>query len=163
MAEQLVVSADAEDFVALLGKTSRLEPALRKALRKKVRQAGVEAAKASKEEVLKPPLMRGKQPRHRGLRAGIAKGIKVQLAASAGGKRVGVILRSGGSGLPAGKKTLPRKWNSRSGFRHPLFGDEGYWYTQRGRPYWSSVLVKQRDVLARRVREALDEGLRQIN
>lgn len=155
------VSVDAADFARLLGRTSQLDPALKKALRKRVREAGVEAANASKDEVQKAPLQRGKRPKDRGLRAGIARGIKVQIAASANSKRVGVVIKSSGSGLPEVQKKLVRRWNRSGGFRHPLFGDKDHWYPQKGRPYWGSVLSKKQPELARKVRQAMDEAIRE--
>jgi hypothetical protein len=156
------VSVDAADFAALLGRTSRLSPELKKALRKRIRDAGTTAANAAKDEVQKAPLTHGRRPKDRGLRKGIARGIKVQIAASQNSKRVGVVIKSSGSGLPAEKKPLVRRWNRVNGFRHPLFGDKDHWYPQKGRPYWGSVMSRRKDELARQVRQALDEALQSL-
>ncbi len=156
------MSVDAKDFAELLGRTSRLSPELKKALRKRVREAGIEAAEAAKGEVLKPPLTHGRRPKERGLRRGIARGIKVQIAASQNAKRVGVVIKSSGSPLPADQKPLVRRWNRPGGWRHPLFGDRKHWYPQKGRPYWGSVMSKQKPELERKVRQALDEALQTL-
>jgi hypothetical protein len=156
------VSVDARDFASLLGRTSRLSPELKKALRRRVREAGLVAAGAAKEEVLKEPLTHGRRPQERGLRRGIARGIKVQLAASQNAKRVGVVIKSSGSPLSAAQKPLVRRWNKPSGWRHPLFGNTEHWYPQKGRPYWGSVMSRQKAELERRVRQALDEALQTL-
>jgi hypothetical protein len=121
------VSADQRDFAEFLGKTSTLDKKLKTSLRKKVREAGLEAAKASQDEVLKPPLHKGKGTRiegkaqSRGLRSKIAQGISATVATSSP-DRAGVSVKATAKALPADQKRLLRKYNSEKGWRHPSIG-----------------------------------------
>jgi hypothetical protein len=121
------VSADQRDFAEFLGKTSTLDKKLKTSLRKKVREAGQEAAKASQAEVLKPPLHKGKGVRiegkaqSRGLRSKIAQGIAATIATSSP-DTAGVTVKATAKALPADQKRLLRKYNSEKGWRHPSIG-----------------------------------------
>jgi hypothetical protein len=118
------VSADQRDFAEFLGKTSTLDKKLKTSLRKKVREAGQEAAKASQAEVLKPPLHKGKGVRiegkaqSRGLRSKISQGIAATIATSSP-DTAGVTVKATAKALPADQKRLLRKYNSERGWRHP--------------------------------------------
>lgn len=154
------VSVDAREFVDLVGKTSKLEPALRRQLRKRIREAGTEGAKASKAEVLKAPTTVSRhRMRDKGLRRQMAAGIRVQIAAGERSSRVGVIIKSTGPGLAGERRKLIKRWDDPRGWRHPVFGDRETWVHQVGRPYFRKVLAEQKDQLAAKVRQALDEAL----
>lgn len=118
------VSADAEDFVRLLGKTSTLDKKLKTNLRKKIREAGTSGAEAVRKEVAKPPLHRrsGERiegvPQSRGLRRKIAEGVGVSVAATKA-DTAGVKITASGKRLPAEQKTLLKKYNRERGWRHP--------------------------------------------
>lgn len=118
------LSADARQFKALLGKTSAFEPKLRTALRNRIRAEAGKGAEDSRREVGKTPGTVSSAPRRTGLRAGIAAGLKVQVAAN-GQRKVGVFIRSTGSGLPASKKRLVRLWDNDKGWRHPVYAKGG--------------------------------------
>jgi hypothetical protein len=151
------ISIEAKEFAELAGRTSKLAPAIKTQLRKELRQAATVAAKKSKAEVMKPPLSRGRG-RSTGLRRGIAAGIKVQLASGATGKRVGVFIRSTGAGLDADRKKLVRQWDSDRPFRHPVFGNRERWVSQRGRPYFRTIIRKDQPQIEKAVRAALEEA-----
>lgn len=99
--------------------------------------------------------------RRSGLRRTIAASIKVDIRD--GGKRAGVRIIVDASKLPTDQKTLPRRLNSKKGWRHPLFGNRDRWYTQRGRP-WFEVSIQRH---ARRVRKtilaAMDELAKELD
>lgn len=150
-------SVEARDFVALLGKSSTFDKELKKGLRKQLRKAAQTGADAAKAEVLKPPLRSGSHPRSRGLRSGIARGIKVQVASGDNSARVGVFIRSTGSGLDGSRKKLVRRWDKGT-FRHQVFGNKKVWVSQSGRPYFGSVIEKQKPQIEVAVNAALDEA-----
>lgn len=118
------VSVDQREFAEFLGRTSTLDSTLKTSLRKRVREAGQEAARAVQAEVAKPPLHKGKgtrmegKPSHRGLRAKIAQGVSTSIATSSP-DRAGVTVKASAKALPADQKTLLRKYNSEKGWRHP--------------------------------------------
>lgn len=118
------LSADARQFKALLGKTSAFEPKLRTALRRRIREEADKGAKDARGEVVKAPQVQADKPRRTGLRAGIAAGIKVQIAAN-GQRKVGVFITSTGKGLPASKRRLVRLWDNDKGWRHPVYAKGG--------------------------------------
>ena len=123
----LEVSADQRDFAEFLGKTSTLDRKLKTSLRKKVREAGKEAAEAVQAEVAKPPLHKGKGTRiegkaqSRGLRSKIAQGIAASIATSSP-DTAGVAIKASSKALPADQKRLLKKYNSERGWRHPSIG-----------------------------------------
>lgn len=147
---------DAADLRNLLGKSSQVPERLRSALRKRIRQAAQVAADDSKRTVLGAPGTRSRHPRHTGLRQGIADGIKVSVMT---GARAGVTIRSTGAGLPADKRSLVLAYESRKGWRHPVFGDTERWVTQLGRPYFGAVIFKHRPEVTAAVEAALREAV----
>lgn len=136
------LSAEAEQFNALFGKTSQVEPRLRSALRKRMKKAADQAAADVRAEVQRSPRSSGRG-RSTGLRKGIAAGVKVTLSTTA--TKVGVAIQATGSGLPAGQKRLVRAYN-KPRFRHPVYGT-GRWVQQAGRPYFTKPIeARQGDV-----------------
>lgn len=114
------IEVDASEFAALLGKTSKVEAKLKAQLRKDIKTVAEKAALASRQEVSKPPLERGKHPQNRHLRQSIASNIKVQIAANSA-RGAGVVIKAGASGLEGERKKLVRAYNSEKGWRHPVF------------------------------------------
>lgn len=68
------------------------------------------------------------------LRAAVATG--VESIARFDGKRPGARIRAKKTGMPRGFNNAPARLNSRRGWRHPVFGNEESWVTQRGQPGW---------------------------
>lgn len=138
------LSADAEQFRALFGKTSQVEPKLKAALRKRMKAAADLAAADVRSEVTKAPRSHGRGSR--GLRKGIAAGIKVTISASP--TKVGVAIQATSSKMPlTDMKPLVRAYNKPT-FRHPVFGT-GTWVQQPGRPYFKKPIeARQGDVQA---------------
>ena len=116
----LEVKVDGLEFTALFGKSSKVSPKLRTALRKRLRTAGEEAAAQSRSEVLKPPMEAGKNRRHRGLRQGIAAGISVKIETGTNPRRAGVKILAKKSSLPEDMRPLVKAYE-RGKWRHPVF------------------------------------------
>lgn len=134
-------SVDTSQMRAMLGKSSQLDPKLKASLRKRLRAVGQLSVKDIQVEVEKPPLHQSGHPQHRGLRQGIAAGVKVQIMT---GKKTGVQIVSSGSALPAEQKRLVRAYDKPKGWRHPVFADKDTWVSQTGRPYFATIVPKRR-------------------
>lgn len=136
MASRAVLRAEAQAFRDLFGKSSQVEPKLKAALRKRMKAAADEAANDVRAEVRKPPVSRG-SGRSRGLRAGIASGIKVTISASP--TKVGVAIQATSSKLPEAQRAMVKAYNKPS-FRHRVFGSDTF-VAQKGRPYFERPIA----------------------
>lgn len=116
------VSVDARDFAALLGKTSAFSARLRRELRDEIRREASRAVVDVQAEVRKSYGTVSTKPQPRGVREGIARGVKVQLAANSK-TRIGVFIKGTSTGLPKGKRRLAAVWDKEKGWRHPVFAD----------------------------------------
>ena len=190
-AESVRVEVDAKQFQELLGKTSKLAPKIRAGLRKEVKATALKAAAAAREEVLMPPLQRGKHPQSKHLRKSIADDIKVVISAN-NARFIGVAIKAGASKLEGDRKKLVRAYDNPKGWRHPVFarvhaktrsgtllkaiGAKGTakdferstkalrraratWVRQEGRPYFWSVIKKQRPHLQKAIDDLLRSAL----
>jgi hypothetical protein len=147
---------DTAEFRALVGKTSQLDPALKRALRKQLKRAAEPAAEDVRQVVLLPPESSGNGP-STGLRQGIAEGITVALMT---GKKAGVAIRATTRALPEKQKTLVRAYGARKGWRHPTFGNTEQWRTQLGRPdYFGGTIYAHREQVTDAVEKAMAEAL----
>lgn len=135
------LSVESRAFNALFGKTSEVEPKLKAALRKRLKAAADQAAADVRAEVLQAPRSHGRAG-SRGLRKGIAAGVKVTLSTSS--TKSGVAIQATGSKLPPDQRRLVRAYNKPK-FRHRVFG--GPWVEQAGRPYFTKPIeARQGDI-----------------
>lgn len=156
MAGRRPLSADAEQFRALFGKTSEVEPKLKAALRKRMKAAADLAAADVRSEVTKAPRSHGRGTR--GLRKGIAAGVKVTISASP--TKVGVAIQATGSKLPADMRALVRAYNKPT-FRHPVFGGST-WVLQVGRPYFKKPIEDRQGDVQAAVEAAMREAVESL-
>lgn len=147
------MSAEAESFRDLFGKTSGVDAKLKAALRKRMKAAADLAAADVKTEVRKPPRSKGRG-RHRGLRDGIAAGITITLSTSA--TKVGVAIQATGSKLPPDMRRLVRAYN-KPRFRHRVFGSST-WVDQAGRPYFNAPIEAHQADIQAAVVEAMKDA-----
>lgn len=152
---------------------------LRKALRKKISEAGkpvLEDVKAAaraipvtsrgggtrqrrRYNVSRATTDRAKQSaerRHAGLRATIAAATKLQITA----KGVRFVVQS--SKLPEDQRRLPRHLDSEDGWEHPTFGDWNAKVRQKGRPYFAVTIKKKASVFRRAALDAMEEIRKQL-
>ena len=156
------LDVDAKQFYEVLTQARLFDKKLYSGLRKQLRTAGNDAAKDVRAEVVKEP---GSTPVqfHRGLRANLAGGIKVQIKASESARQVGVFIASTGKS-PASKQ-LKRGYDKPGGWRHPVFQRSAggprttVWVTQKGRPYFGSVIARKEAVISASVEAALDSAV----
>lgn len=162
------VSVEARQFVELFGKASQVEPKLKTALRRNMRNAAKDIVKAVQAEVTKPPLSGGSSRSTRRsdemgvgatpLRTAIARGIKQEIRTGANSKAVGVAIRASSSSLHGSRKKLVRRYD-RGEWKHPVFGDKDIaWVSQKGRPYFGSVISKHKPQMRAAVQKAMDEA-----
>ncbi|MBB2909325.1 hypothetical protein FHS43_000571 [Streptosporangium becharense] len=96
-----------------------------------------------------------------GLRRTIAAAIKTDIRD--GGRRAGVRIIVDGSKLPADQRTLPRRLNSKKGWRHPLFGNRKHWYAQKGKPWFEPSIKRHADRIRKTILAAMDEIARELD
>lgn len=172
------LSADAKQFYEVLTQARLFDKKLYTGLRKQLRTAGNDAAQDVRAEVVKDP---GSAPVqfHRGLRDNLAAGIKIQIKASESSRQVGVFIAS--TGKSPASKLLKRKYDNPKGWRHPVFqrgqsskklsefrgaekewgnlSGQVKWVTQKGRPYFGSVIARKEAAIAASVEAALDHAV----
>lgn len=91
--------------------------------------------------------------RRRGLRDGIARGIKLRIRT--GMNTAGISIRQDPSNLPPDQRMLP-SYMDQGHWRHPLFGDRKHWVEQSAKPYFYNTLDEHRDDYLRGVQQAME-------
>lgn len=152
----LEIEVTSPDIRDLLRRAKAFEPRLATALRRNLRTAGKIAVQAVQDEV-QTGWPKGKQ--HTGLRAGIARGVGVDVSTGTSAKRIGVFVVASGKGLPANQKALVRKIN-RDTFKHPVFGNKTSWVVQRGHLYFDRPIAAKAPKIQSLVEDAMDEALK---
>lgn len=182
MADAVSVTVDTASFGELFGRASRVEPALRTALRRRIRNA----AKGLAGEVKAEALLQGEgsgtagrlglrrirpngrssylafrrdytyaassSGRSTGLRQGIAA--KVGVAVVAGATRQGVRITSNGN--------MAGAWQAKS-WRHPVFGTRAQWVQQAGRPgYFYTTIGRGAAVVQNEIKAAMQEAAKSL-
>ena len=84
-------TVDTRDFRELFARSSKVEPKLRTALRRRIRDAAKGVAEDVKAEALKPGETRSAHPRSTGMRARIAGSVKVGILTGASRQGVQII------------------------------------------------------------------------
>ena len=140
-------TVNVDDFRRLAGKTSELEPRLKRELRASIRLAAERAADDARTTI-------DNGPSTTGLRMAIAQGIRVTVMT---GNTAGIRITTAVSQMPEGKQKLVRAMDKQS-FRHPIFGTDG-WVEQSGRPYFASVIYKHREDVSQEIQAAMQRAL----
>lgn len=157
--EPLEVDLRIRDLRQILADLKAVEPKLATALRRNIRDAAKVAAKASQDEVRKPPPPRivragsnRPRPASKGSREQAAKGIRVQIATGQ---------RTQGVRIVQTQRGFAKAYNAKR-FRHPVF-DDGVWVEQQGRPYFGAVIAAHKKDVQAAIEKALDEATRHLN
>jgi len=132
----------ADDFRALVGRSSQMEPKLKAALRRRLRDAG-EAAAGDVRAALGS-----------GAGGGLRSKITVRVSIAAAGKGAGVRIVASGP--------MAQAWESSSGWKHPVYGNRGTWVKQTGNPYFRKIIHSRRDQVKTAVEDALREALESL-
>ena len=153
---QIVI--DPGEWYRLKQELDKFDPALTRALRKRIREAGKVAADAVKK-TLRESSPDGGDDSGEGRQALINA---TRVSVSFGKKSAGAKIVTSSAKLPAKNKGLLHVYNKES-FRHPLFGNRGEWFRQKGRPYFQKSIREVLDrALVEEIRDALDEATRAI-
>lgn len=153
---------DARDYERLYRQTRNFSPEIRRAFRKRLRDAAQIGARAAKVKVRAMPTggggrytatgagkhVRGKK--HRGLRSTLATGISVKVTGNS------VRIEQSARGL-SGRNAddLPRDID-RGGWQHPVYGHPPKVF-QKGFPYFQSTMREKRPEMEREVNKVLDD------
>lgn len=152
----------------------------RREMRKGLRTAASSAAEDTKREVLGPPPggassgrrsgrswwvnSKGKK-KDRGLRAGLAAGVKVSIQTGRE-NRSGVVSGEGvrvtttSTALPADQDAMVKAYMAKA-FRHPIFGRDA-WAEQRGKNWFYEPLRSNRDAYQREIVRAIEAAANAI-
>jgi hypothetical protein len=113
---------DLEKVVAF-SKTGKAAAKINREMWKSFKQASEIIVREMQAEVEKAPQTQSPRPRSKGLRKGIAAGLKVQTIRK--GQGAGAVIKSTGSGLDGPRKKLVKLYNKPTGWRHPVFAHYG--------------------------------------
>jgi hypothetical protein len=125
-------------------------PELAKTTRKRLREAAVPAVNDVKKR-----LMGRTFKTDTGLAAGLAAGTKLSIRT--GVRTAGISITTTGAKLPADKQAMVRAFDKPT-IKHPVFGRR-VWVTQKGRPYFGSVLEPKQAAMRRGVELAVTDAL----
>lgn len=147
---------DTEDLVGLGKKLKELSPALQRAFRTKLREAGQITALRAQTLIREMDVSGADE----GIRTAIANDIKVHVLKS------GIKITVGDSGIQgsalalSGLLELGAGGWKRGSFRHPLFGlnGSGQWYEQPTHPYLKPAIEETYPAFEAAVVEAVDEA-----
>lgn len=148
------VVIDPAEWFRFKQELDRFDPALAKALRKRIRNAGMIAAEQVKATLAMPSP--GGGPDDGASRAALIAATRVSVSFAK--RAAGAKITTGSSKLDAAHKGLLKVYNKKT-FRHPVFGDRSNWVAQEGRPYFGTVIQKALDrALINEVQAALAEA-----
>jgi hypothetical protein len=153
------IQLDPVTFRRLMRDVKEFDPAMSRALRKRLRLAG-ESAVREVRSTIKEDTPEGTPFKPGGVRDGLAAGTKVSILA---GKRMaGVRITTTGARLTAAHKAMVKAYNRQS-FRHPVGGNRDVWVSQEGRPYFGSILRDKRAEMQLAIHEAVSEAAHELN
>lgn len=131
---------------------------LRKDLRRGIRKAAVPMRDGVQRAALAIPAPGG---RHSGLRAEIARAVRIQILLS---RQPAVRVLVNGSAMPEGKRALPAYMDGgKKRWRHPVFGNRHAWVSQTPHPYfWRGIEPHIKDARAA-VLAAVERTVTELN
>lgn len=180
MAEDVGARIDPGSLRKLVQASRTWDKVSRAEMRKGLRQSAAEAAAATQKEVLGPPPGGGIAGRRsgptwwmtakgvkkaRGLRAGLAKGVKVSIQSGRMSKSgavtgEGVRVATTASALPADQEAMVKAYMAKV-FRHPVFG-KNEWADQLGKNWFFDPLFRGRDQYQRAIVAAIEAASKAI-
>lgn len=168
MAEQIEI--DASQFVSFYKAVSKIDPELKKALRKQllsktepivndVRQAAL-SIPASREA----GMTRKKKGVSLGLRASIASSVKSDFNGTGNGAVVNIrVSRTRFMAVSGKAGSLPARMEGRGRWRHPVFGNKNVWVQQKSHPFlWTTVMKHQQEFIDA-VSSSVDETMQALD
>lgn len=128
---------EAAEFGAVLGAVRGFDKTLSARLRIELEQAGDPAVKDVRQTLMMPPPGGGRASR--GLRTGLAAGTSIRGYADPSRGTSGIAITTSGAKLGDGHRPMVLAYN-KAQWSHPVYGRGRV--TQRGRPYFGSVISK---------------------
>jgi len=107
-------------------------------LRKRIKAAGQVAVDAIRSALDDPPP--AGEPDPSGFREALQAGTSTAVSFSRTG--ASVKIKTSSSRLPANEKDLFAAYNTKRGYRIPLFGDKGRTFSAQGRPYFGAAVLE---------------------
>ncbi|TFD74735.1 hypothetical protein [Cryobacterium fucosi] len=145
------VVIDRAEWYRLAGDLKAYEPALLRALRRRLKKSGDLAALAVKAKLASAG---GGDVGHEN-RAALIAGTRVSVSFAE--RTAGVKIVTNPSKLPATSRGLAKAFNLAE-FRHRVYGRK-VWVPQKGRPYFNTSIDEvARTVMVREMQEAMDEA-----
>lgn len=148
------------DMRKIMAEIKGFDPALARAVRKKLRLLGDEIAQKMRTEVRKAPPTGGRTRGSHRSREQVAAGIGV--AIKTGQKRQGVYVTGSSRKLPTDRRPFARSYNKKQ-WRHPVFPSRSKrvtrWVSQQGNPYFGRSVAKVEPQIEQEMRQALDEAI----
>lgn len=118
----------------LAARLKTADPALKRDLRRNMRQIAAPTVARVRESILSMP------SHHDGtLRGEIARTVSSSVGITKTGVRLDIL--SSGRKMPAGKDRLPGFTDSARGWNHPVFGNRNVWRRQHGKPGWFELTI----------------------
>ena len=158
MAEGIQVVIDPAEWFRFKQQLDQFDPAITRALRKRIRKAGNVGAEAVRK-TLRMSSPGGGDNSGEG-RAALIAATKVSVSFSR--RAAGAKIVTGSSKLSAAHKGLLNVYNKKS-FRHPVYGNKAVWVEQQGRPYFGSAITQAMNhAVVEEIWSALDDATRAI-
>jgi len=145
--ESLVVSFDPKGFRELMKAAGQFDKVLTRNLRRDIRTAGKGVMSKVADAVRS-----GSYANDTGLREGIARGLRLQIATTT--RQAGVRIVSTGQGLTEGKQRMANVWEHDK-FRHPVFADREVWVDQAGHRYFFKTVYDNRGTVTAAVEKSM--------
>jgi hypothetical protein len=150
----IAIQIDSQEWYRLSRDLKQFDPKLMTALRKRLRNAGNFAVDQIRKTLGMPSPDGG--PDAGKYRDMLAAATKVSISFSQ--KQAGAKVVTSGRSLPENHRALLKVYTKDS-FRHPVFGDDTDWVTQRGRPYFGAAFEKDLVRVAQQeINDALEEA-----
>jgi hypothetical protein len=83
-------------------------------------------------------------------------------AVSASTKTTALRFRVSAGQLPVSQRKLPRRWDAKDGWKHPVFGNRKIWVKQTGHPYFRSTIFQRRPEIDAGVAAAFEAAAEKI-
>lgn len=156
MAEAQVTGPGVLDMKLLAIRLKDADPALKRNLRRQLRDAAAPVAQDVRQSILDMPAAA-----QRGLRQETAATVRLSTSVTQAG--ISVQITSDGRKMPQGKGTLPRHLDSARGWKHPVFGNRDRWVRQMGKPGWFELPIAARArAFQAAAQQALDGTAREL-
>ncbi len=161
MGETRVTGTGPAEMKALAARLREADPALKRALRRNMRDIAAPTVARVQASILSMPSHHAGQ-----FRAHIAATVTSSVGITRNGVQISILSRGAKMGPGQGEDTLPKHVDSRRGWAHPVFarrGRERVWVRQMGKPGWfEDPIGRSGPAVQRACQQAMDEVKRKL-